>query len=77
MTDTSRKLATIRRIDALNPIEGADRILCATVGGWQLVTQKSNDLKVGDLVLYFEVDSWIPTAIAPFLTKPGHFPKQL
>ena len=76
MTDTSRKLATIRRIDALNPIEGADRILCATVGGWQLVTQKSNDLKVGDLVLYFEVDSWIPTAIAPFLTKPGHFPKQ-
>jgi RNA ligase (TIGR02306 family) len=25
--------------------------------------------------VYAEPDAWIPTSIAPFLTKPGHFPK--
>ncbi len=25
--------------------------------------------------MYCEIDSWIPNTVAPFLTKPGHFPK--
>src|SRR5690606_14850268 len=33
---------------------------CAVVDGWSLVTQKSNNFKVGDLVVYFEVDSVLP-----------------
>jgi RNA ligase (TIGR02306 family) len=63
-----RKLATIRKIDALDPIEGADKIEVATVGGWKVVAQKGL-YNVGDLAVYFEIDSWIPETIAPFLVK--------
>lgn len=69
-----RKMATIRRIDELNPIEGADKIEVATIGGWKVVCQKGLH-EVGDLVVYCEIDSFIPNAIAPFLTKDGHYPK--
>lgn len=70
-----RKLATIRKIDEINPIEGADAIEVCTVGGWKVVAQKGL-YAAGDLAVYFEIDSFIPTALAPFLTKAGHFPKQ-
>lgn len=63
-----RKLATIRTIDALNPIEGADAIECATVGGWKVVVKKG-EFNVGDHAVYCEIDSWIPTELAPFLSK--------
>jgi RNA ligase (TIGR02306 family) len=69
-----RKLACIRKIDELNPIEGADKIEVATVGGWKVVAQKGL-YNVGDLAVYFEIDSWIPSKVAPFLTKAGHYPK--
>ena len=72
---TERKLATIRKIDQVNPIEGADAIEVCTIGGWKVVSQKGL-YKEGDLAIYCEVDSFIPTTIAPFLTKSGHFPKQ-
>ena len=32
-----RKMATIRKIDSLRPIGGADAIECAIVGGWTCV----------------------------------------
>src|SRR5438309_10635527 len=54
-----RKLATIRRISKIEPIEGADRIVKATIDGWELVTQKDN-YRVGDLCVYFEIDSFLP-----------------
>lgn len=63
-----RKLATIRVIDALNPIEGADAIECATIGGWKVVVKKG-EFNVGDRAVYCEIDSWIPTELAPFLSK--------
>lgn len=63
-----RKLATIRKIDSLTPIEGADKIELATVGGWKVVAQKGL-YNVGDLAVYFEIDSWIPETVAPFLVK--------
>ena len=69
-----RKMATIRKIDALRPIEGADAIECAIVGGWTCVVKKG-EYVAGDLAVYCEIDSFIPTAIAPFLTKPGHYAK--
>jgi RNA ligase (TIGR02306 family) len=69
-----RKLATIRMIDALNPIEGADAIECATVGGWKVVVKKG-EYSVGDLAVYCEIDSWIPTELAPFLSK-GKEPRE-
>jgi len=70
----TRKMATIRKIDALRPIEGADAIECAIVGGWTCVVKKG-EYAAGDLAVYCEIDSFIPTAIAPFLTKPGHYAK--
>jgi RNA ligase (TIGR02306 family) len=70
----TRKLASIRKIDSLTPIEGADAIECATVGGWKVVAQKGL-YKEGDLAVYFEIDSWIPTELAPFLSK-GKEPRE-
>ena len=69
-----RKMATIRKIDAIGPIPDADAIEVATVGGWRLVV-KRGEYSAGDLAVYCEIDSFIPTAIAPFLTKPGHYAK--
>lgn len=69
-----RKLATIRKIDELRPIEGADAIECAVVGGWTVVVKKG-EFAVGELAVYFEIDSWMPTELAPFLTK-GKEPRE-
>ena len=69
-----RKLATIRRIDEINPIDGADLIEVATIGGWKIVVKKG-EYKAGDLAIYFEIDSWIPHELAPFLSK-GQEPRE-
>jgi len=69
-----RKMASIQMIDNILPIEGADAIEAAVVGGWKVVVKKG-EYTVGDTVVYCEIDSWIPNSIAPFLTKPEHFPK--
>ena len=71
---SERKMATLRRIDIIEPIDGADAIEVATVGGWKVVVKK-NEFAVGDLAIYCEIDSFIPTTIAPFLTKPDNYPK--
>jgi RNA ligase (TIGR02306 family) len=55
-----RKLASIRRIADLSPIEGADKIELATVDGWKVVVAKDVGHKVGDLVVYCEIDSFLP-----------------
>jgi RNA ligase (TIGR02306 family) len=56
----TRKLVTIRRIKDILPIAGADRIELIIVDGWQVVAQKEAGHQVGDLVLYFEIDSFLP-----------------
>lgn len=61
-----RKLATVRKISAITPIEGADKIECASVDGWKVVVKKG-EFNVGDYGVYFEIDSWVPCEIAPFL----------
>jgi RNA ligase (TIGR02306 family) len=71
---TERKMATIRRIDEIRPIEGADAIEAAVVGGWVIVT-KRGEFKAGDLAVYLEIDSWVPHEIAPFLSK-GQEPRE-
>ena len=63
-----RKLATVRKIDNILPIAGADAIECAVVGGWKVVVKKG-EYQVGDLGIYCEIDSWIPHALAPFLSN--------
>ena len=55
-----RKLSTIRKIKEINPIEGADAIELAVVDGWQVVVAKNVGHQVGDLVVYCEIDSFLP-----------------
>lgn len=71
-----RQLATIRRIKEIKAIPNADKIELAVIDNWQCVTAKENNFKQDDLVIYFEIDSWVPTEVAPFLTKSGHYPKE-
>lgn len=54
-----RKLASVRKISSVSPIEGADNIEKVTIDGWQCVCQKG-DFKPGDLCIYFEIDSFLP-----------------
>lgn len=63
-----RKLATVRTVLDVQPIPGADAIECVTVDGWKVVAKKG-EYSIGDHATYFEIDSWIPEHIAPFLCK--------
>jgi RNA ligase (TIGR02306 family) len=60
-----RKLATIQKISAIRPIPGADRIVVADVLGWSVVVGK-DEFNVGDLAVYFEIDSWLDSSIPAF-----------
>ena len=61
MANPERKMATVRRIDSITPIEGADRIECAHVGGWQVVVGKG-EFAPGDYAVYFEIDTFMPAS---------------
>lgn len=54
-----RKLASVRTISEIRPIEGADLIEVVKVDNWKVVVQKG-EFKVGDNVVYFEIDSFLP-----------------
>jgi RNA ligase (TIGR02306 family) len=54
-----RVLATIRKIDSISPIVGADKIEAAKIGGWTVVVKKS-EFQPGDLCVYCEIDSVMP-----------------
>lgn len=72
-----RKLVSIRIIEERKDILGADKIEALRVGGWWCVSQK-DQFKVGDRILYYEVDSFLP--IKPeyeFLLKGSSIKKQL
>lgn len=69
-----RKLASIRRISEIKPIPNADAIEVAVVDGWEVVI-KRGEYQPGDLAVYFEIDSWVPHEMAPFLSK-GQEPKE-
>lgn len=54
-----RKLASIQKIISITPIEGADKIELCQVNNWKVVAEKGLH-KVGDLVIYCEIDSFLP-----------------
>jgi len=54
-----RSLASIRVAGENFPIVGADLITATRVDGWVCVTQKG-EFNVGDLGVYFEIDSFLP-----------------
>ena len=55
----SRKLASVQKIKAIKPIEGADRIEIVQVLNWDCVATKGQ-YQIGDMVIYFEIDSLLP-----------------
>ena len=61
-----RALASVQKIESIEPIEGADRIVKAQVLGWNVVVRKG-EFEPGDLCVYFEIDSMLPD------TQPFHF----
>lgn len=63
-----RTLASIQKINAVKPIPGADRICAYGVLGW-FVVDAVGKYNVGDLVVFMEIDSWVPTTLAAFLSK--------
>lgn len=54
-----RKLASIQIIKDLKPIEGRDRIVLASVLGWEVIVKK-DEFKIGDKCIYVEIDSVLP-----------------
>lgn len=56
----ARKLARIARIDAITAIKKGDAIECAHIGGWPSVVKKADGYKVGDTVVYLEIDTFLP-----------------
>lgn len=54
-----RKLATIRYIHEILPIEGADNIEIAVVDGWNCVIKKGS-FESREIIVYIEIDSFIP-----------------
>ena len=67
-----RELAYLVKIDDIIPIEGADRVETAIVGGWHIMVQK-NQFKPRDIAVYFEIDSKVPE-VEPFMfLEPKHF----
>ncbi len=66
-----RKLASIRRIDDIKPIENADRIEVAKVGGWNVIVKKG-EFKIGQLCVYCEIDSLLPERPEFEFLRPKH-----
>lgn len=64
-----RELAYVVVVDAIEPIEGKDRVEAAVVGGWRTMVRKGL-FKPGDLGIYIEIDSQTPeTPPFEFLSK--------
>lgn len=59
MGSQKRKLASVQYVHDVHPIEGADRIEAVGVLGWSCVAKKG-EFNVGDLCVYFEIDSFLP-----------------
>ena len=54
-----RKLATIRKITNIVPIENCDNIALGIVDGWTVIIKKS-EFSIGDSCVFFEIDSFLP-----------------
>lgn len=65
---SERVMASVEVVEEVKDIEGADRLQHYRVKGWWVVDRK-DQYRVGDHVVFCEIDSFVPESIAPFLTK--------
>lgn len=82
-----RKLASLVRVQAVEPIPDTERLSVATMEGkgWKVVVCR-NDFKAGDTAVYFEIDSALPNedryaflrdrCLRKFMTKGGALLKE-
>lgn len=70
-----RKLASIREIAEIKPHTNADALELAIVDGWQCIVKKGQ-FKVGDFVIYFEVDSVLPVREEYEFLRKGCYTKK-
>jgi RNA ligase (TIGR02306 family) len=54
-----RKLASVKKVRAIYPIENADRIELAQLDDWTCIVKKG-EFAVNDFAIYFEIDSLLP-----------------
>lgn len=69
-----RKLASICKIEEIKSIPDADKICAYRVNDWWIV-DTIDKYNIDDLVIYLEIDSWVPHELAPFLSK-GQEPRE-
>ena len=67
-----RELAYVVKIDNIIPIDGADRVEQAVVGGWHIMVRKGQ-FNVGDKAVYFEIDSKVPEREPYMFLADKHF----
>ena len=61
-----RALAYTVTVDEIREIPGYDRVEHARVGGWWIIVAKADNIKPGDMCVYFEVDSKVPATDGRF-----------
>ena len=64
----------IATINEIKPIEGADNIELAVVGGWNCITKKGEQ-KVGDLVMIATTDAIIPLELSEKMSVTNYLRK--
>ena len=74
---TKRRLVTVRRIDEITGARGLRGCVQVRIGGWTVLSQKKSPFcpkkwAVGDLVVFFEIDSFLPNTclFQEFFTRP-------
>ena len=72
LVNGERALAYIVTIDDITPIDGADNIELARVGGWRVIVNKEQ-FKPGDAAVFFEIDSLIPETEWSEFLRPKKF----
>ena len=65
-----RELVYIVKIDEILPIEGADNVETAVVGGWRIMVRKNQP---GSIAIYFEIDSKVPETEPFMFLAAKHF----
>ena len=72
LVNGERALAYIVTIDDITPIDGADNIELARVGGWRCIVNKEQ-FKPGDAAVFFEIDSLVPETEWSEFLRPKKF----
>lgn len=58
-------MVTLRTVDAVDPVENADNLEVARVGGWNVVVRRG-DFSAGETAVFFEIDSFLREDLPAF-----------